>query len=65
MIDFELDYFNWNSKTTKGCKTTNTRGRSFLVGVVGPPKVTRPTKTKAGPFSISDKNEIGSFVTKS
>jgi hypothetical protein len=36
-----------------------------LVGVVGPPKVTRPTKTKVGPFSISDKNETGSFVTKS
>ncbi len=36
-----------------------------MVGVVGPPKVTRPTKTKVGPFSISDKNETGSFVTKS
>ncbi len=56
--------FSWNSKTTRGCKTTKTGGRPFLVGAIAPPKVTRPMKTKVGPFSISDKSATGSFVTK-
>ncbi len=36
-----------------------------MVGAVGPPKVTRPTKTKVGPFFISDKSATRSLVTKS